>query len=125
VGFSFKGRHDYMIYALMYKVYLISTVEEKPRFKIGYTRRKVEQRIKEFKTGNSSELEIIDVFESKWGTKIEANLHLRFKSKQIEGEWFFLTDDDILTFKKQCKDIHNMFELLNTQNTWFIDRGGF
>ena len=109
----------------MYKVYLISTVEEKPRFKIGYTRRKVEQRIKEFKTGNSSELEIIDVFESKWGTKIEANLHLRFKSKQIEGEWFFLTDDDILTFKKQCKDIHNMFELLNTQNTWFIDRGGF
>jgi len=125
VGFSFKGRHDYMIYTLMYKVYLISTVEEKPRFKIGYTRRKVEQRIKEFKTGNSSELEIIDVFESKWGTKIEANLHLRFKSKQIEGEWFFLTDDDILTFKKQCKDIHNMFELLNTQNTWFIDRGGF
>ena len=109
----------------MYKVYLIMTVEEKPRFKIGYTRKDVEQRIKQFKTGNSSDFQILDIFESKWGTKIEANLHRRFESKKIEGEWFYLTNEDISTFNKQCKDIHNMFEILNTQNTWIIDKGGF
>jgi len=113
-----------MIYTLMYKVYLISTIEEKPRFKIGYTRRLVEQRIKSFKTGNSSDFEILEVFESKWGTKIEANLHRKFKPKKIDGEWFYLDEIDILDFNKQCQDVHNMFELLNTQNTWIIDRGG-
>ena len=107
----------------MIKVYLISSGIENKIYKIGHTRRPVEKRIKEFKTGNSSNLEVVNTFESKWGTKIEASLHQRFKSKQIEGEWFELSDIDIKDFNKECENLHNIFEMLSTQNTWIMDRG--
>lgn len=110
---------------LMFKVYLLSVGEEKRRYKIGYTRRQVEQRIKELKTGNCENFEIISVFESKWGTKIESKLHDKYRSKKIDGEWFQLDDIDILLFQESCQNIHNMFEFLSKENTWIIDRGGF
>ena len=108
----------------MKKVYLISTIEDKRRYKIGYTRRDVNQRLREFKTGNSIELEILNVFNSKWGSKIEANLKRKYESKRIDGEWFFLTQEEVDSFNNQCQDIHNIFELLNNNNTWIIDKGG-
>ena len=107
------------------KVYLISTSDNNgKRYKIGHTRREVEDRIREFKTGNSYEFEIIDVFESKWGTKIESKLHRKHKTKQIGGEWFKLDDEDIKSFNDDCRMFHNVFELLLTENTYIIDRGG-
>lgn len=113
-----------MIYTFMIKVYLISTNGDDKRYKIGYTKRKVEQRVKEFKTGNSNEFEIISVFESKWASKIEAALHKRFGSTKIEGEWFYLDDVVVEEFTYECQKLHNIFELLNNQNTYIIDRGG-
>jgi len=103
----------------MYKVYLIKTDD---RYKIGYTRRSVETRIKEFKTGNSNDFKIISVFESKWATKIEANLHNRFKSSNLGGEWFNLSPDIDFNFTKICQDLHDTFELLSQNNTWIIDK---
>ena len=59
----------------MINIYLIcSEIEGKKLHKIGYTKRAIEKRIKEFKTGNASELYLVDSFQSKWGTKIEAQL---------------------------------------------------
>ena len=110
-----------MIYTFMIKVYLISSGVDDKIYKIGHTRRGVKNRIKEFKTGNSSNLEVVDTFESKWGTKIEASLHKRYK--RIEGEWFKLDEKDILNFNDECKKLHDIFELLSTQNTWVIDKG--
>ena len=104
----------------MIKVYLISSGVDDKIYKIGHTRRGVKNRIKEFKTGNSSNLEVVDTFESKWGTKIEASLHKRYK--RIEGEWFNLTTDEVDNFIKTCQMIHDNFEILSTQNTWIIDR---
>ena len=118
------GDHDDMIYTIMMKVYLICNGIEDKRYKIGYTKRKIEQRLKEFKTGNSSDFEIISFFESKWATKIESALHKRFDSSKIEGEWFYLKEHDILEFTSECQKLHDIFELLNTQNTWVIDKGG-
>ena len=55
----------------MTNVYLISAeTNGKKLYKIGYTKRKVEERIREFKTGNSAVFSIIEVFNSKWGTKL-------------------------------------------------------
>ena len=109
---------------MYYKVYLISSGDFEKQYKIGYTRRDVEDRVKEFKTGNSNNLEIISVFESKWGTKIESSLHRKYKTKKIDGEWFDLNQEDVDSFKLECERIHDMFELISNQNTYIIDRGG-
>ncbi len=109
----------------MYKVYLISSGSSEKQYKIGYTRRNVEQRIKEFKTGNSNEFSIIEVFESKWGTKIEAFFHKKYRSKKINGEWFFLNEEEVKNFGKDCKNQHDIFELITSSNSWYIERNSF
>jgi len=110
----------------MYNVYLIcSEIEGKTLYKIGYTRREVEKRIKEFKTGNASDFYIIDSFKSNWGTKIESQLHRYFKHKKISGEWFDLNEEDIKKFNSQCQVIHDNLETISTQNTYYLDRGNF
>ena len=109
----------------MINVYLISSeIDGKRYYKIGHTRRKVEERIKEFKTGNVSDFSIIEVFNSKWGTKIEANLHKQFKNKRLNGEWFDLDENDLDNYLKLCEQLHNNFEIIENQNTYYIDRGG-
>jgi len=110
----------------MITVYLICAEFDGTRlFKIGHTRRRVEERMKEFRTGNGSDLYIVNQFKSKWGTKIEAQLHRRFSSKKANGEWFALDDDDVMEFKPYCELAHNNFELITTQNSWYLERGKF
>lgn len=106
----------------MYKVYLIKNLTEN-HYKIGYTRRKVEQRLKEFKTGNSSDLDVVAVFESEWGTKIEASLHRRYKCNKIDGEWFQLSEKDVNEFTATCMRLHQNFSLLNESNSYVKLRG--
>ena len=110
----------------MYNVYLVcSEIEGKKLYKIGYTRREVKKRISEFKTGNASDFYLIDSFLSKWGTKIEAQLHKFYRSKKISGEWFDLTLEDINSFRKSCETIHSNLEMISKQNTYYLDRGDF
>ena len=105
------------------KIYLISSeINNDILYKIGITKREVKKRIKELKTGNPATLNIINVFESKWASKIEANLHKRFYKNHINGEWFSLEPEIISNFNEICKEIHEIFELLNTSNTWWIDK---
>lgn len=106
----------------MYKVYLIKNSDEN-QYKIGYTRRTVEQRVKEFKTGNCNELKIIHEFESDWGTKIEASLHRKFKYKKIDGEWFYLDGEEVKNFIFECQKLHQNFEILSKTNSLVIERG--
>jgi len=108
----------------MINVYLICAEFEGRRlYKIGYTRRDVSKRIKELKTGNGSEMYVMDSFKSKWGTKIEAQLHRTFKSKKINGEWFDLTDEDVKSFMEKCKSSHDVMELITTNNTYYLETG--
>lgn len=104
-------------------VYLIcSEIGDEKLYKIGFTRRKIEDRIKEFETGNGSNIFIIDSYKSKWGTKIEARLHSIFKNKKIRGEWFNLDENDILKFNSHCELLHNNFEIVSTQNTFLLEK---
>ena len=58
----------------MSNVYLISSyINGEILYKIGMTKRSVEKRLKELKTGNAADLAIVNIFESKWASKIEAN----------------------------------------------------
>jgi hypothetical protein len=110
----------------MYNVYLIcSEINGERLYKIGYTRRTPEQRIKEFKTGNASDFWLVDSYKSKWGTKIEAQLHKIFRKNKVSGEWFNLSNDDLKTFREKCTIIDNNLEMVANTNTYYLDRGDF
>lgn len=110
----------------MYNVYLIcAEIEGKNLYKIGYTKRDVEKRIKEFKTGNASLFYLVDSFNSRWGTKIESQLHRIFKTKKVSGEWFDLDQTDITQFNRNCKLIHDNLELISKVNTYYLEKGKF
>lgn len=107
----------------MYNIYLISTeINEKKYYKIGFTRRPVEVRVRELKTGNASDFEIIDAFTSEWGTKIESQLHRRYKSKRVNREWFELDESDIKSFHSECQVIHNNLNYLKENGNYFISK---
>jgi hypothetical protein len=107
-------------------IYLVcSEIDGKKLHKIGYTRRSPEKRIKEFKTGNASDIYLVDSFKSEWGTKIESQLHKIYKSKKIGGEWFDLDDIEIESFRYNCNRIHNNLTLISKENTYFLDKGEF
>jgi len=108
----------------MVNIYLVSSeINDQKVYKIGITKRAIEKRIKEFKTGNASELLLVDHFNSKWATKIESHLHRYFKAKRVKGEWFNLTDEDLEKFKPMCEQLHENFNIIERSNTYYIDRG--
>jgi hypothetical protein len=108
----------------MINVYLICAEFEGRRlYKIGYTRRTIEKRIKEIKTGNGHDIYLVNSFKSEWGTKIESQLHRAYKSKMVNGEWFDLTDEDVESFGDKCKYSHDMMELITTNNTYYLETG--
>jgi hypothetical protein len=112
----------------MYNVYLIcSEIDNTKLYKIGYTKRSIDKRISEFKTGNCSEIYLIESFNSKWGTKIEAALHRKYKIeyKNINGEWFKLENQDIKNFYNDCKKIHDNLNLITTENTYYKEKNKF
>jgi len=111
----------------MYNVYIISDYMDDGgyRYKIGRTKRDPKIRLKEFKTGNSRPLEVVKVFESKWGTKIEAALHRRFSYKRMDGEWFDLDEEDLNNFEKECLQMHRNFECLAENSDWFQEQKEF
>jgi len=107
---------------MIYNVYLIcAEFESQQLYKIGFTKRDINKRIKELKTGNPAEFYIVDSFSSKWGTKIESQLHKKYISKKINREWFRLDEKDIEDFKGQCELIHNNLNLVS-QNMYYKDR---
>lgn len=109
----------------MITVYLIcAEINGEKLYKIGYTRREVEQRIRELKTGNAADLHIVESFKSKWGTKIESQIHRRLRHKKVNGEWFELTDEDVDSFIGMCKQIDNNLNIVS-QTTYYMERGDF
>lgn len=91
-------------------VYLLGDWTRDNVYKIGVTRGKISERIKKLQTGNSGEIYLVDCFETSYPFLMEKNLHLKFGSKKISGEWFELTPDEANTFKKHCSELEKMFE---------------
>lgn len=109
----------------MYNVYLISAeINNEKLYKIGFTRREVNKRLKELKTGNPADFRIVETFKSDYGTKIESQIHKIFNYKKVDGEWFSLTDEDIVNFTNICEKIEDNLKLLKN-NTYIIDKGGY
>lgn len=106
----------------MVNVYLIcSETNSDSVYKVGFTKREVCDRIKEMKTGNAGSIYIVNVFRSKYGTKIEAFLKRKYKPYNVSGEWFNLPENEIAQFMENCQIVHDSFQIIEN-NTYLIDK---
>ena len=78
--------------------------------KIGYTKRKVKDRIKEL---NSPNLILILDYETKYPTQLEEAPHFRFKRYNIEREWFLLNDFKVEELKQICVKLDESICIIN------------
>ena len=92
-------------------VYILK-IESENKYKIGYTKRKLEKRIKELQTGCPDVIEPVFSFESKYVTKLESYLHRSYSNKKVEGEWFILEKNDIEEIKQKCVDFESRIDFL-------------
>ena len=90
-------------------VYLLTDGEY---FKIGVTRGNIEKRIKKLQTGNPNGIGIISYHLTEYPFKLESSLHARHSYQRVNNEWFDLTLDDVVNFKKECEQIDKMFSYL-------------
>lgn len=100
------------------KVYLL--INEEGKYKIGFTDRTTNKRIKELQTGSHSAMTVVQEYESKNARQIETILHRWHRSKRISGEWFDLTNEDVQDFKNRCAKIDfniNYLEENKVENT--------
>jgi hypothetical protein len=94
-------------------IYLIGEIGNENRYKIGSTRCKdINKRLKQLQTGNSEELYIKESFETTHPFKLETMLHNRFKSSNLIGEWFELSNDDVRAFKGVCESLQKIIDSL-------------
>ena len=101
-------------------VYLIGEIDNPGRYKIGSTRAKdINARLKQLQTGNSSELYIKESFETEHPFKLEKMLHNHFKSSNLIGEWFELSEADTEAFKGICEEKINVIESLKDNPFYF------
>jgi hypothetical protein len=104
-------------------VYLIGEIENPGKYKIGSTRaKKIETRLKQLQTGNSSELYIKESFETEHPFKLEKMLHNHFKSSNLIGEWFELSEADTEAFKAICEEKIRVIESLKDNPFYFNAR---
>jgi|TARA_B110000259_G_scaffold185897_1_gene235917 hypothetical protein len=101
------------------KVYLLANWDAN-KFKIGITRGKVEKRLKQLQTGNGEKIEILQVFETEHFLKVEKSMHRRYGHKKSKGEWFELSDEDIIAFQVDCQTSHNLFQMLIDSGNPFV-----
>lgn len=77
-------------------VYLLkSKINNNPVYKIGRTKQKVENRIKQLKTGNPESIEIVFTIDTPLASKLESVLHRIYKDCREDGEWFSLSESTV------------------------------
>ena len=84
-------------------IYLLSS---NGLYKIGISN-KPEKRLKQLKTGNPN-IQLVcysqKVFFAQW---LEKHLHKLFSKDKVNGEWFKLKEESILTLKKLLSNLSN------------------
>lgn len=93
-------------------VYLITEENDNGNYKIGSTRKNINERLKELQTGNSNKLVISKYFECDKPFNLEKMLHRYYKKSNRLNEWFNLTDEEVNNFKNVCQKYYNIIESL-------------
>lgn len=92
-------------------VYLVGDWGRDGVYKIGVTRGTIERRIKKLQTGNSGEIYIVDYYRTDHPFFIEKWLHTKYCGGNILNEWFNLSLEDVLQFKKDCEFYENLYKI--------------
>lgn len=90
-------------------VYLLKTPEN--IYKIGVAKN-VDKRIKSLQTGSADKIILVDKFLSEYPFKIESTLHRKYSNNNIKGEWYYLTNENINNFQKDCSLMENNFKCM-------------
>lgn len=99
-------------------VYLIQSLENS-YYKIGISSNP-NRRIKELKTGNSSPLRLIEIYQSEFANKIEKTMQRRYSHLRKEGEWFDMSISNEVSFLNECKKIEELLKVLKNNGNVFI-----
>lgn len=95
-------------------MYLIGEETENGLYKIGSTRGDdVSKRLRQLQTSNPNRLYVRESFSTIKPFKLEKMLHNHFKSKNVNGEWFELDDNDIEEFSETCRKYDGIISALN------------
>ena len=103
-------------------VYLIYD-EEQDAYKIGVIRSKDSKRLNALQTGNASGLRIIHIYECEYPFRLETMLHKRYINNCIKNEWFKLTTEEVISFKKTCEELQETINAL-ADNYYFQKKYG-
>ena len=97
-------------------------------YKVGFCEknRGVNKRMQEVKVGFPYKIEIIHKFETKYGSKLETIIHrkLQFNKKLeddeevLEGEWFYLSDEEVSGFLEMCKKTEDNIDFISDNTTF-------
>jgi len=99
-------------------VYLIKNSED-DTYKIGVSKNP-RKRLKQHQTGNSSELILIDTYQTENAYKIEKILHRRYSFLRKEGEWFSLSLIEQFNFVNDCKKTEEGILILRENGNVFV-----
>jgi hypothetical protein len=81
-------------------------------YKIGVTRKNDKNRLKRLQTGNSTQLELVSIYETQYPFRMESILHNRFQHKRVLNEWYELDMDEVDKFPDICKEIDDIIILM-------------
>lgn len=93
-------------------VYLLGNFEQENVYKIGITRGKIENRIKQLQTGSSGGIYLVNYHKTKYPFFIEKNFHMKYYPNHVIGEWFELSPEEVLNFKEDCQFFENNAKIL-------------
>ena len=99
-------------------IYLIQSLEHS-YYKIGVSKHPA-KRILELQTGNSSELKLIETYQTEFAHQIEKALQRRYSHLHKEGEWFDMSISNEVSFRKECQQIEENLVLLKKNGNVFI-----
>lgn len=104
-------------------VYLIVEADHRgdEKYKIGVTKKDPEERVKKLRTGNSNQLFVIRKYQSSNYRRIEKWLHRKYSSQRTisMNEFFNLTDQQVISFIDDCKNIDDIITLMKRDNPFF------
>ena len=78
------------------------------------------KRIKKIQSGNCGEIFLVSFFETDQPFLMEKMLHTRYFGKKVLNEWFELSSEDVLNFKKTCSEIQENIDAL--QDNYFFQK---
>lgn len=102
-------------------VYLIRQVDQNGEelYKIGVTKNSIETRLNCLRTGNPHKLDLQGSYKSINYNKIERWLHRQYASQKMNGEWFNLTPQQVLSFTDDCIAIDKTVSMLLEYNPFY------